>query len=420
MGFLILGLVLLIASFCFKGIHRGWILLPVWVIYLLFEFSLGLLAKYFIQEKANYQFEFSNTYIVVLIISILCLFGGAYLYKILLPNYSFGSQKKLESNKIVALEGALQKVVIFLFIIFFPVSIKMIFSYLSSSSIDNRNSIISSLSGFEFLTYKIGLVIVCLLGFYRHRKKNFLYDLLLVYILVSYYAYGARFLLFSAIILFVLIFYFNKLKVLKGWQVFILVLMYLILSVFFANTRYYMSNGDSFEQSITYEKFMSTAFMQTGGNWLDFSRVENSNAKIDLSKNFFPTILEGFLPESIRSAFFKDFFSERLSYGKYFAGKINEDENALRLNFNNEIFFSFGYFGVIFFSILLGFLFEYFQRFLSSSYYPISIFFMLQILSLHILGSNTFSNSLILCVVAQYSLSFIVRKRSKVSLKRKV
>jgi hypothetical protein len=66
------------------------------------------------------------------------------------------------------------------------------------------------------------------------------------------------------------------------------------------------------------------------------------------------------------------------------------------MNFTNEIFFSFGYLGVVIYSLLVGGLFYYFEKLIWSAKYPVAIFFFIQLLSAHILGINTISSSVLL------------------------
>lgn len=389
---LLLACVIISVGFIYKLVSTKNYLFSIWLLYIFIELIFGILSKELISKYIKWRIEFDNQFLWIYLISISTMFIA---FKL--------SRRKKNPNGFKILEYPLNKVLIFLFIPFVFISYKILSFNSSFNSIDSRTEIVTSISGTEFILYKFGFIILALIAVVKSKK--YLHWVLAIIVLFSFSLYGGRFLLFSGILIYALIFFHAKINfnsIFKLKALISILVLYISVSTFVANTRYYMSNNDSFAETFTIEKYSSTLYMQLGGNWLDFSRVMNSSQNIDLARHFFPTMLEGFLPSGIREYFFPDFFENKLSYGKYFAEAIYENNNALRMNFINEIFFSFGYIGVIVYSILLGYLFKYFTPMLNSFNYSIAYFFLIQLIALHILGINTFSNALILTLLYMY------------------
>jgi hypothetical protein len=385
-------IVLFVVFRLIRSLYReGFYLITVWLIYILIEVVFGFISKELFSDEARFETSFSMDFLLVFFISTISIYFG---FKIFINR-----RKLMESSTVFkTLNNRVNKVLLLMLVPFLFVTFRLM--NLKSDGIlkDNRALIVEDFSGLEFLMLKFGFVILALIA-YKKSKWNVLNIILVLFVLFSFSLYGGRFLIFSGIIIFFLIYYhnINNFKRLLRWQfLFPLFVGYLIVSIFISNTRYYMSYNYSFQETLNSEFYAHTAFRQLGGNWLEFSRVSDIKDEIPLSQFFFPTLLEGFLPESIRNQFFFDFFKNRISYGKYFAQKVAEDDNALRMNFTNEIFFSFGYFGVVIYSMLIGTLFFYFERIIWTARYPVAIFFFIQLMSAHILGINTISSSVLL------------------------
>lgn len=367
-------------------------LLAIWILYLFFEILLGLISREIISKEIKWQIGFNEDFLLIYVLSLFTMYYS-YALKNKITKAYFDKQSYVSTIKI-------NKTILILSIPFLIISFKIYSLGVNSDAIDSRSVIGIGLTGVDFLVFKLGFIILALNAL--KKKNNFLTYIILIFVLICFSLYGGRFLIFSGILIFLLIFLHDRLDYSKLFKLKYLIpvlISYVILSTFIANTRYYMNAGYSFESTLTKERILSTAYMQLGGNWLDFSRVSNSNGNIQLHDHFWPTLLEGFLPSGLREYFFGDFFNNKIAYGKYFAETISESDNALRMNFTNEIFFSFGYIGVFFYSLTLGFLFAYFEKLLKTSYFSISLFFLIQLLSLHILGINTFSNAFILMLM---------------------
>ncbi len=371
--------------------RRGYYLITIWLAYILIEVVFGFVSKEFFSEGAGFKMAFSLSFLLIFLISSVSIYLGFRFF--LLRRKISDAVKEFKVQK-----NGVNRILALLLVPFALVTLKLLNLKSDGLLIDNRATIVENFSGMEFLVLKFGFVILALIA-YKKTKWHLLNLTLALFVLFSFSLYGGRFLIFSGVIIFFLIYYHNKenFKRILKWQLMIpLLLGYFVISIFISNTRYYMSYNYSFQETLNAEFYAHTAFRQLGGNWLEFSRVSDIKDEVPLSQFFFPTLLEGFLPESIRNQFFFDFFKNRISYGKYFAQKVSEDDNALRMNFTNEIYFSFGYLGVVIYSFLVGGLFYYFEKIIWSAKYPVAIFFFIQLLSAHILGINTISSSILL------------------------
>jgi hypothetical protein len=412
MYLVVIALISIILHLSIKLLKNRVFLFSLWNLFLIFEIALSLISFLFLNQFTANKFEISETFIYVFCVSTVCLWIG----------FAF-SRKKQRNIETFFLHGQnkidLKKLdlsILLSFIIFSVVAIKVLIVYKNSSSeFGARKDLIGEMSGIEFIIYKLGFIILALIAFRRTIKTLPIYLILFsFFIFLSYWVYGGRFLIFNSVLVFFLTLKFNRLRNLRRIKVSLVLLLlvaYLSLSIFYANTRYYLSNEYTFAQTITLDKFANTAYMQLGGNSLDFTRVEQSNLRIDLSESFFPTALEGFLPNALRNELFPSFFKKKLAFGSFFASTIDEDDNALRLNFTNEVYFAFGYFGVIVYSFLLGFFLGKFESYLQGFKYPIGIFFFMQVLALHILGINTFSNFVILTLAIIWLFGYSSTRR---------
>jgi len=393
--FILLLSVSLSLFFIKRLVNKGSFLLSFWFLYLFIELLFGIISKEFLANRIGWKSEFSIDFLLIYLISILTIYICYNFFK------RHKSQVCISANNFKININVINRIIIILLIPFLLITIKIFAINRITTTLDNRTSIIEHMSGFEFVLYKLGFIVLALIA-YKAQSIKFIDWVIFIIIIFSFGLYSGRFLIFSGLIIFFIIYFHNRVNYARFFRVkFFLpvVLLYITCSIFISNTRYYMSNNYSFKETLTIECYTHTAFMQLGGNWLDFSRVSEAEKNINLGKHFFPTITEGFLPQSIRNYFFQDFYNDKIAYGKYFAQTINEDENALRMNFTNEIYFSFGYIGVMVYSLFLGFIFVFFDKKFWSSQFPLPLFFLIQLLSLHILGINTFSNSIILTLL---------------------
>lgn len=390
-----------------------------WIIYLTVESFVSFIGislfKNYTNQDLKINFEFYYIFFIFISTSIFVYnLSKAHIYNA--KKISFLRSYKIKDD-IGFRFKKYKKILLIMFFGFILVSFKMFstnFSLLNFLSSNNSRQLVSrETSGFEFVIYKFGLILIGLIAVKGTlRKISFYEKILFGVILFFYFLYGGRFLVFASLLIFCLLFYDKKLVNVSISKLIFVIFSYYIVSISYANIRYYSSVEKDMVKTFTYDRIASTALMQLGGNLVDFSLVSNNVRETDLlEENFFPTILEGFLPSVVRDSFFESFFEKRTNFGATFAGKIGQDDNGLRLNFTNEIFFSFGYFGVVIYGFLVGLVFSFFDRENKIQNRIISLFFFIQLLSLHILGSNTFSNTVILTIIFSIIINKIFYKK---------
>ena len=389
-----------------------------WLIYLVVESLVSFLGFTFFKKFTSQDLKFDTEFYYIFFVFVFTT----------IITYNFFKTK----SKLLSLKGIKYKylfkfklsnyknTISILFLIFILISVKMfsenmnILNFLSSNN--SRALVGSNTSGVEFLLYKMGLILIGLFAVKgRIMKISLIEKVLFGIILFYYFLYGGRFLVFASLLIFSLLYYGEKIKNITKTKFILAIITYYLISVSYANVRYYSISERDIVKTFTYKNMASTTLMQLGGNLVDFSLVSENILKRDLLKEkFFPTILEGFLPSFVRESFFDSYFQKRVNYGKIFAESTGQNDNSLRLNFTNEVFFSFGYIGVVFYGFIVGLSFSFFDKSSTIQTMAIGVFFFVQLLSLHILGSNTFSNTVILTILFILIINKIFHKQNGV------
>lgn len=374
--FIFIGLVL----FSLKTYKKN-LFLSLWMIIIVQEIVLALFATAIVQKYVDYRIVLENSYLL----NALCTTAipcSLYLFKRRSDKKHdlFFTHKSLPILTIISFFFAIP--------FFFSVAklIALHGSFVIIPFTDLRSEIGSSFSGIDYVFLRFGLLLCSLFAVQYALTRDKFKLLFILFVVYSMSLYGGRFLPFFGILISFMIIRFQFFKNLNGSRIVLGLVVFQIISILMANLRYFYSNKGSLSEILRLDYILATSYWQLGGAWIDYSRVADSLNKKLLTDGFLPTLIQGFIPGALRKFFGEEFFEKSISFGGTIAKSIGIYHTGIRVNFTNEIFFSFGFLGVLTYSIIIGVIIIWIERISS---YPLQILIFTQLVSVHILGVNT-------------------------------